>query len=186
SPAPQDIPGAMGTATFTWTYQAAEAGFATAIVDAGAGADGNDGAPVPVPGVSWPNIVVQAPAQLSVAASAIPAQVSVGQTFRVTIVATNTGEATALKVLPSIIQQPGTAQVQTTGAAPVAADIAGSAIASFTWTMKAVAAGSVSIAFGAAGSDANSTAVVQAPPSAASPTLVQTPAQFAAATLAVS
>jgi hypothetical protein len=188
SPAPQDVPGAMGTATFTWTYQAAQPGFDSPTVAGGAGADANDGTPIPVPAAGWPQMTVQAPAQLSVAASTtIPAQVSVGQTFKVTVLATNTGEAAALKVLPVMSPQAGnTAQVTTVGAAPVAADIAASASKPFTWTMKATAAGSFALSFAAAGSDANSGAAVQSPSSTPSQILVQTPAQFTNATLTVS
>jgi hypothetical protein len=190
SPGPQDIPGAMGTAIFTWTYQAAQPGFDSPAIDGGAGADANDGTPIPVPATVWPQMVVQVPAQLSVSQSAatpIPAKVSVGQTFSVTITVNNTGEAAALKVLPSIVLQPaGTPVVTTTGTAPVATDIGAGAAAVFTWKLKAIAAGSFSLAFGATGSDANSGSPVPSVPSVSFPVLVQTPAKFTNATLTAS
>src|SRR5205085_10091045 len=128
SPAPQDIPGTMGTATFTWTYQAAQPGFESPTIAGGTGADANDGTAIPVSAAGWPQMVVQAPAQLSVSASpTIPAKVNVGQTFSVTILATNSGEAAALGVLPTIVSQSGTAQVATVNPPPVARDIGASA-----------------------------------------------------------
>ena len=187
SPLPQDVFGAMGTATFTWTYQAAQPGFDSPTISGGTGADANDGTAIPVSAAGWPQMVVQAPAQLSVSASpTIPAKVNVGQTFSVTILATNSGEAAALGVLPTIVSQSGTAQVATVNPPPVARDIGASASASFTWKMTATAAGSFSLSFGVAGSDANSGTAVQSPQSTPSQILVQTPAQFTNATLTAS
>ena len=187
SPLPQDVFGAMGTATFTWTYQAAQPGFDSPTISGGTGADANDGTAIPVSAAGWPQMVVQAPAQLSVSASpTIPAKVNVGQTFSVTILATNSGEAAALGVVPTIVSQSGTAQVATVNPPPVARDIGASASASFTWKMTATAAGSFSLSFGVAGSDANSGTAVQSPQSTPSQILVQTPAQFTNATLTAS
>src|SRR5437660_1259214 len=49
APAPQDVPGSAagspGSATFTWTYQAVQSGFATGTLDGGVATDTNDGGP---------------------------------------------------------------------------------------------------------------------------------------------
>ncbi|MFL5313217.1 MAG: hypothetical protein ACJ79H_22510, partial [Myxococcales bacterium] len=53
APPPQDVPGAMGSRAFTWTYRAAQAGAASPAIVGGSGTDDNDGLPVPVPSASW-------------------------------------------------------------------------------------------------------------------------------------
>ena len=172
SPAPQDVAGAMGTASLTWTYQAVQAGIANPSVDGGSALDCNDGATIPAPGALWPNVVVQAPARISVSPGTVPAKVSVGQTFTVTAVVTNNGEATAKAVLPAVTPA-GTAAATVLGTPPSAADIGGGASATFSFTLKVSTTGTLSVSFAAAGSDANSAARILAPAASSQPVTVQ-------------
>jgi len=180
APAPQDVPGAMGSRTFTWTYHAVQAGLAAPAVAGASGTDENDGLPVPVPAASWPAATVQIPAQLSATPGPAPAQVSVGQSFTVSLLTSNTGEAAARSVSAALQQSgPGTVTVVS---APPAADLAGGASTTFSWTLRATGAGALSLVLSASGADANSGAAVQALPPAAGPVLVQTPPQLTATT----
>ncbi|MFL5365539.1 MAG: hypothetical protein ACJ781_08700 [Myxococcales bacterium] len=172
SPAPQDVAGAMGTASLTWTYQAVQPGIESPSVDGGIALDCNDGAPIPAPGALWPNVVVQAPARISVSPGAVPAKVSVGQTFTVTAVVTNNGEATAKAVLP-VVTPVGTAAATVLGKPPPAADIGGGASATFSFSLKVTTSGTLSVSFAAAGSDANSAAAIQAAAASSQPVTVQ-------------
>ncbi len=179
APAPQDVPGAMTSRTFTWTFLAAQAGQAAPAVADGSGTDENDGLPVPVPAASWPAATVQIPAQLSASPGQLPAMVSLGQSFAVNLLASNTGEATATAVT-AVLQQGGAGALAVLSAPP-AADLPGGGSTTFSWTVQATAAGAVSLALSASGADANSGAVVQVFPPAAGPVVVQTPPQLTAA-----
>jgi len=178
APAPQDVPGAMGSRPFTWIFRAAQAGPAAPAVAGGSGTDENDGFPVPVPAASWPAATVQLPAQLSASPGPVPAQVSVGQSFAVALLASNTGEAAATSVIAAL-QQAGPGAVAVLSAPPPV-DLPGGASTTFSWTLQATAAGAVSLALSATGADANSGAAVQVFPPAAGPVLVQSVPQLTA------
>ncbi|HYR20514.1 MAG TPA: hypothetical protein VEQ15_13540 [Myxococcales bacterium] len=178
APAPQDVPGAMGSRAFTWIYRAGQAGRVAPAVVGGSGTDENDRLPVPVPARSWPAATIQLPAQLSASPGPVPAQVSIGQSFPVTLLTSNTGEAAAKSVIASL-QQAGPGAVAVVSA-PATTDLPGGASTTFSWTLQATAGGAVSLALSASGADANSGAAVQTLPPAAGPVLVQTPPQLTA------
>jgi hypothetical protein len=176
APVTQDVAGAMGTASFVWTYRAARSGAVTPVATGGAGIDANDRQPVPVPAVSWPLIVVQEPARL-LQSVAVPSEVSTGQLFGLTVSISNAGEATARGVVATL-QQSGTGTLAIVSG-PTVADVPGGATASYSWTLRANSAGGVSLTLSASGSDENSGATVNAAP--LTPTLlVQKPPSLSA------
>jgi uncharacterized repeat protein (TIGR01451 family) len=177
SPATQDI-GGGSNASFTWVYQAVQEGQATPTESGGAGTDENDGLPVTAPSASWPSLTIQTPPQIVGTGSAAPSQVTVQQTFSVSLQVKNQGEATALAVTP-VLRQSGSGAASVVSS-PTATDIAGGGAATFVWSLSGTTAGSVSLSLDASGTDANSGATVQMPTAAAGPVTVQTPPSLSA------
>ena len=177
-PAAQDVPGG---ASRSFTISAIEDGTGTgtlALDVAAAGSDGNSASPVTAATVRSAAAIVEEPSALRADSFAVPAAVSQGQSFVATLQVTNTGQATATGVVPgglTITTTGGAAAVVLSG--PPAKDVAGSATATFSWTLRetGTAPGTLQVSARAAGADANSGAPVSA--SGTSPTIqVQTPA----------
>jgi len=174
-PAAQDLAGGA-SANWTWTWRAMTAGPVDCALPL-SGLDANSGATVGAGGSF--HVVVQTRAALSVVSVTAPAIVDRGQTFQVSVVVSNTGEAAAQSVTPSPDPLPATPAVGAAApaASVAAASIAGGATATFTfsYTENGTGPGSLSFTAGAMGVDANSGAAIAAPGMTASST-VQNPA----------
>ena len=171
---------AGGATTFVWTFSASGAG-SLALSLTATGTDGGTGDPLYTFQSQFVPVAVQTPAALAAAVAMLPAQVSVGQSFLVTVTVTNTGQAGATGVTPAgpAVGGAGTATVAAgpTPGAPV--PVAGGASVTFTWTMTASAAGSVGFTTTVTGADANAGwALTTGPRTAAG--LIQTAAALTA------
>lgn len=178
APAAADIPGGA-SATFTWTLQASGLG-TIGFSGAASGTDAISGAALSPAAVSSPALTVHTQATLTAAAALSATQLSIGQGFQLSLRVTNLGTATARAVAPAA-PQPSVAGVASINSAPPAAqDIPGGQSVTFAWTGTAAAAGAVSFATAASGTDSNTSAAV-ATSSVVSPRLlVQTPAALSA------
>lgn len=148
--------------TFTFTYT--ESGTASGTLSFTAHATGTDtasGTTVTAADVTTNVAAVQQPAALSLTALSLQPNLSRGQAFQLSLTVQNTGEASALNVLPS----PNPPSLATTGgagattsSAPAAQTIAGGASATFTWsyTENGAGAGTLRFSTAASGLDANS------------------------------
>ncbi|HEX9603887.1 MAG TPA: hypothetical protein VF973_09070, partial [Myxococcales bacterium] len=176
APAAQDVPGGQ-TRSFSWTYQGTASG-ALQLSASASGTDANTGASVSAAPASA-SAVVQTRAALSAVARLSQSTASVGQTVKLFLDVTNTGQATALQFTPTapVPSAPG-AQI---ASSPAPADIPGGAMVTFTWTVSAQAAASVSFSLGGSATDANSSATVSLAAVTSPALLVQTPAQLSAA-----
>jgi len=151
--------GATGTLQLTFTENGASSG-TLQITAAASGTEGNTGAPLLATPVTAATITVQAPAALSITSFTIPATIGRGTGFAASLVVANTGEATASMVLPSpsppTINRTGGADA-TTSTMLTAAGIPGGSSRTFTWnyTENGTAPGTLQLAAGAGGTDAN-------------------------------
>jgi hypothetical protein len=129
---PQTIAGGANT-TFTWTCSATSASSynLNATITA---TDANSGTSV-APSLTNVPLTVQLPAALSAALSGPGAPVDPGATFDVTMAVTDTGDATANSVVPtiSVSFSTGHATLQA-GPTPASATVASGTPATFTWT----------------------------------------------------
>ncbi|HVE84998.1 MAG TPA: hypothetical protein VND93_19240, partial [Myxococcales bacterium] len=169
------IPGA--STSFTWTVQAQATG--TLSFNASAQATASDTSePVTATG-STAGVTVQQAAVLEVTSLTGPSSVSRGQTFSVTMVVTNRGQARATLVSPTTptVAAAGSAGA-TGGALPAAISIDGGATGTFqlTFTENGTGSGSLTISAGATGQDANSGAPLTALPASSNAIAVQRPA----------
>ncbi len=104
---------------------------------------------------------VQSPVTLTVSLSAAPLAADIGDPITVTMVVTNSGQAAAQNVTPSILTLGGTGSAApVSGPAPAFANIPGGGTLSFTWVYTGTAIGTVNWTGSASGSDANSCASV--------------------------
>ncbi len=184
---PTDLAGG-GTASFSWNC--AETGMSSgtlAFAVQASGTDANSGSLVTSPLSTSTTHAVQEPAALSVASFMLPSALSSGQTFTVTLVLANTGQANARAVLPSALSPTTTgAAALAVSSAPAAQDVAGGQSVTFTWTCResGTGPGTLQIAATASGTDANSGAIVGAGGSTPAAT-VQTAAGLAIESIAV-
>ncbi|HVE85887.1 MAG TPA: PKD domain-containing protein, partial [Myxococcales bacterium] len=180
SPAAQSIPGG-GNATFQWTYTENGTGAGTLKLNGGAqGTDANSGIAVSAAAADSTVATVQQPAALAVTSFTAPSAVMRGGSFTLTMVVTNSGQATANGVLPS----PATPALNATGGAGATttspqtpATIAGGATATFTWSYleNGTGTGTLTFSAGASGTDANSGAAASAASADSNAVSVQTP-----------
>jgi uncharacterized repeat protein (TIGR01451 family) len=130
---------------------------------------------------------VQRPATLTAQLSAAPASVSIGDLITVTMLVTNSGQASALNVIPSTLATSGTGSV-TLASGPSPASVltltTGSATR-FTWVYNATGAGAVTFSGSASGRDANSCAVVASPAVASNTVQIAPRVQFSSASYSV-
>jgi len=163
------------SATFTWTLT--ENGFASGSISfsvGASGADSNTGAILSAAAVTAITRVV-APAQLAVTSRSAPGTITRGQHFTTTLVITNLGEATALNVhptpaSPTVTVVSGGASATLTSAVPPSVTLAAGDSATFAYDYleNGTSSGTLQLAAGATGSDANSNATVNAPASSSS------------------
>jgi hypothetical protein len=150
APAASDIPGGA-SAVFHYQFTAASAGTAT-FTAAAAASDANSGAAVSAGPSAMGSIVVEAPAALSIAING-PLQVTIGETLPVSVSVSNSGAAGAVGVVPRLTLPAG---LQLASGAPPPQDVAGGGWATFSFSVRATAIGSVSYSASAYGSDADS------------------------------
>ena len=142
-------------ATFTWQYQAGATAGTLTFSGSAQGQDANDNSVV-VSAVVTSNVVtVGNPATLA-ATLTLPASLTRGQAFTVTLALTNGGGSAANAVTPSALVASGNGTATlVSGPAPPSATIPGAGgSASFTWSYLATADGTLTLAGSAAGSDA--------------------------------
>lgn len=163
-----------------WTCTPALAGGVSFGADV-AGRDGNSGAPVAATAASTAALPVVPPAALAAAVSARPSVASVGQPVAVTLTVTNGGTATAR--LSSVGPSASGTAAATCGAVspPLPASIPGGQALALSWTCTPSTAGALALSGAAAGTDANSGALLSATPPAAAAVTVQAGAAVSAA-----
>ena len=170
--------GGGSSASFTWRYDVSGSG-TVSFTSSASGVEANtQGALNPAPVTSSP-ISVQRPGQLSIAASASPAQVSAGlQQVALSVVLQNTGEA---DVILDTVPQPAvtstaSASANLAGSPPSAAGtvLPGGVSKSLIWTWNMGGAGTVSFTASATGHDGNSGTATAPAPAPAGPVTVQT------------
>jgi hypothetical protein len=138
------------------------------------------GLAVSSPALPGASIAVQSPARLAVGSFTVPATVSRGSTFAVALRITNSGEASAINVVP--VPSPPTATVTggvvvgTTNSA-TAVTILGGQSQTFTWnfTETGTSPGTIAFTAGAQGLDGNSNAAISLAPSPSNVASVETP-----------
>ncbi len=132
------------------------------------------------------SVTVQTGPSLSLVSSSLqPAAVSLGQTFTLVILVSNTGQATAVGVAPFSLIKLGSASAVPVGPTPTSATLVQGDSVSFTYTGQATAAGALNnLGFQASaqGYDANfGTTVTAASSLASNMIVVDTPANLAVA-----
>ena len=181
SPAGNALTGGA-TRSFVWTYSISGSG--TLAFTAGAsGKEGNTGNTIAPTPVTSPTVVVQAPAMLSLTASATPAMTSAGlQRLSFALALSNGGGAAVrLNALPSpVVSTTGSAAatVASAPASPAGTLLAGGASATFTWQYDVSGSGTLSFSGSASGSDANSGTALAPAPASAGPNTIQQPAKL--------
>ena len=150
-------------ANHTFTFNYTEGGTASGTLSFTAHATGTDSASgnaVTAADVTTNVAAVQQPAALAITAFTVQANLSRGQAFQVSLTVQNSGEASALNVVPSpnppSLTRTGGADA-TTSSAPAAQTIAGGASATFTWSYAENGTGTGTLRFSTAatGTDAN-------------------------------
>ena len=174
---PQAIPAGQ-TRTFAWTYLASAAGDLT-FDCAGSGTDWLTGAPLAF-STSWPSIVVQTPAALTSVATVRPS-LSVGDQTTLRLDVTNTGDALAFAVVPSL-EIAGTGLEVLTS--PAAQNVPGHETRHYFWTLFARSPGIDTLSLQARGIEANTGAAVSTAPRGQPVVSVQAPAQLTAKAIA--
>jgi len=154
APAPVDVPG-RSTVVFSWTFTAGGMAPDSFTLTAGAtGSDANSGAALTASSVASPAIALRSPSVL-VASMSAPAAALRGDTFTVTLAATNSGGVGINGISPSAPTVNGTGGAQLlTGPVPSSMSLAGSATGSFTWTYSATANGAIALSATVNGTDA--------------------------------
>jgi hypothetical protein len=158
------------SATFTWTLT--ENGSASGTITFSVGASGTDvntdGNLSAVPASAVTRVV--APAQLAVTSRSAPGTITRGQHFTTTVVVSNLGQATAVNVhptplSPSVTMVSGAASATLTSPVPAAVTLAAGESATFAYDYleNGTSSGTLQLTAGATGTDANSSATVDAP-----------------------
>jgi len=142
--------------------------------------DEGSGDMVYAPQLVSPVVTVQTPAELSITAFTIPAAITRGNTFALSMTVANSGQAAAVAVIsdpapPAAVLTGGVRL--STPAAVTPLTIPGNANRTFTWvfTENGTAPGNVSFAAGVTGRDQNSNAVVTVASRASNTAAVSTP-----------
>src|SRR5438128_5835886 len=156
------------SASFTWLYDVSGSGTLSFTGSASGVEMNTQGALTPAPVTSSP-ISVQRPGQLSIAATASPAQVSAGlQQVSVTLSVTNTGGASVIldALAPPTVASGGSAAATllTSPASPAGSTLSGGATRSFVWTWSVSGTGTLAFTAGASGKDANSGSIIATVP----------------------
>ncbi|MCX8093989.1 MAG: hypothetical protein N3E50_07495, partial [Candidatus Goldbacteria bacterium] len=146
------VPGGNNSYTFTWTYSAAGTGTVYFSCYA-TGYDENSNNTVNAIASPSGNLVLQTPANLTSDIIA-PASVSINQVFTVLMRVTNTGQAGANNITPSLLLTGGTVSLLS-GPTPSNFNLSGGQTANFTWTYSATGTGTVNFSGYASGTDAN-------------------------------
>lgn len=137
------------SANFVWMYTATNAGVATWSGSV-TGAEGLTAS------ATSANVVIQQPAALNCALSAVPTALNAGDFVTVIMTATNTGGATAQNVTPAALSLSGSGVATlVSGPAGAPATLAGGSSSQFTWTYQAAAPGTITWTGNASGADAN-------------------------------
>ncbi|HET8541784.1 MAG TPA: hypothetical protein VFL83_18045 [Anaeromyxobacter sp.] len=174
---PVAVPGGEARA-LTSTYRAAVRGAVVLAVGA-SGVDPNTGAALEAAPVSA-SVLVQARAALSATAALSRTQVSAGDPVEVAVAVTNSGEATARAVAPSL--SPSAPSLVTPVSTPEPQDVPGGRTATFTFRYATVTGGSgaVSFAVSGGGEDANDGEDAAIPAASSAALTVQRPAALTA------
>src|SRR5208283_3552409 len=129
-------------AVYTWTYNASGTG--QLIFNGNAsGTDANTGLPAGSPATDSNTITINTPASLGISLSSMPAvNVGTGAYLTVILTVTNTGQSTAINVVPQPIGMSVLGLITlTSGPTPANASIAGGASSYFTWVFQGTAIG---------------------------------------------
>ena len=166
------------SASFTWRYDVSGSGTLSFTGSASGVEMNTQGALNPAPVTSSP-ISVQRPGQLSIAASATPAQVSAGlQQVALSVVLQNSGEADVIldSVPQPVVTSTGNASANAANSPPSPAGtvLPGGMSKSLTWTWNMGGEGTVSFTASATGHDGNSGNAIAPAPAPAGPVTVQT------------
>ncbi len=161
--APAPVAAIGAPAIFQWVFDATGAGPVQMTVGAG-GFDENSMNRVSTAPSSF-TVNVATSATLTASLAATPAVVNVGQAFTVSLTVGNAGQSTALAVTPSTPTVTGTGSATLiSGPMPASVNVVPSSSQVFTWQFSATAAGPLSIAASASGTDAQSMAAISSPP----------------------
>ncbi|WP_242341183.1 DUF11 domain-containing protein [Anaeromyxobacter sp. SG66] len=149
--APQDLaPGARSTLTLAYR---AEAPGAVSVSVSAIGRDPRTGAAVVATATG--GLRVERPAALSAALALPPGPLALGD-LPVTLTVTNTGEATAVAVVPaSLVDDGSTGAVVVVSGPTQAVTLAAGESVAFAWSCRAVAAGTLALTASVTGADAN-------------------------------
>ena len=182
SPASAPTLTAGGVTTFTWTFSAAGLGVLNWTGRAYS-TDANTGQPIASPVATSNNVLVQPLAALVASLDAIPTTVSLGQSIAVTMRVTNTSEATATGVMPSLLTLGGTGSAGlVSGPSPASVGVlAGGAVVTFTWVYAGASSGTVNWSGSDLGLDAGSGLTVTSPLIMSNNVLIQSPAALVSA-----
>ncbi|HUJ59766.1 MAG TPA: hypothetical protein VLX92_14780, partial [Kofleriaceae bacterium] len=149
-------PGGFASQSFTFTATTAGSLVLSACAT---GSDSFTLQAVTAPVASSPAIAIETGAALTASLS-IPATLGRGEPFTATMLVTNTGQAAAIGVQPSLLVRTGTGGAALSGPAPGATTIAGGGNATFTWTYTTSSVGTLRLSGSASGSDAATSATV--------------------------
>lgn len=144
--APSAVPTTLAPGTTTssvWTLDTSQNG-TIEVAGCASGIDGVTSAPV-MSNMPVASFAVVEPAKL-VATLEIPDPVSRGSTFTVTMRVTNIGAVAATGVIPSALAVTGTGAASLVAAPSASPSIAPGATATFTWTYRATARGTLQLA----------------------------------------
>ncbi|GAC1536018.1 MAG: hypothetical protein NVS2B9_01590 [Myxococcales bacterium] len=143
---------------FSFDYRASSPGTVTFTTTATGSDAVEPGTQVTSPAATSTPLAVQRPSALAATLS-IPSSIVFGSTFPVTLLVTNTGEASATLQAPSSpIPVPGSAGAASLVSGPVpgtSATLAGGASQRYTWVFTATQAGSLRLSSSVAATDAN-------------------------------
>jgi hypothetical protein len=148
---PQDL--APGTYVFASSFRAEQPGDVSLSVTV-TGTDSGTGEPLPSASAAG-HLLIERPAALTASLTLPEGPIPVGE-FPVTITVTNTGEATAVGVLPAALADDGSTAVFSSVAPPAQPmPLASGASIAFTWSCRAVVSGSLTLTASVSGYDAN-------------------------------
>ena len=173
-PTATTIPANGGYATFTWTYSANGAGNATLIGSASTTGSLSGQA-------SSNTVLIQTDPSLTINFTPFTTStISTGQGITVIMNIQNSGQATANNLLPQLIPEGDSSSIGLISALPSAVNIPGNlGNANFTWIYNTTANGVVNFYGQAAGTDANSGAVVSPTPVITGNVTIESPVSLA-------
>ncbi len=172
-------PGESGS--FSWTYQGTAAGTVTWNGQV-SGVDSVSGQPVSA-AASPTSVIIQRPAALSCVLHARPLLAPTGATLYLTMTVANTGDASAVAVVPSPLTPSGSASV-TLLDGPIGAPVTipGNSSRDITWQYRGLTSGTVEWSGWASGQDGNTGASIHSAPCPSNQVIV-TPAPYLVSTL---